>query len=63
MSTTPSLLPPISNDSMDGSSSGGGNPVLNVKMSPGYFDVEGKNGSGDNQPPPKKLVSDDIPVL
>lgn len=71
LSSAPSILPLVSAESMDSGndvSNHGGN-LLNVKMSPG-----GSNGNGsemdkigayvvDHQPPPKKLFSDDIPVL
>ncbi|KAL5964436.1 Cellular tumor antigen p53, partial [Taenia solium] len=70
--TPPSILPLVPTDTMinSGDGSGASGPLMNVKMSPG-----GGSGSGsgemegkmsfvvDHQPPPKKLFSDDIPVL
>ncbi|VUZ48376.1 unnamed protein product, partial [Hymenolepis diminuta] len=70
LSSAPSILPLVSTESIDSGNdvSNHGGSILNVKMSPG-----GSNGNGemdkmggyvvDHQPPPKKLFSDDIPVL
>ncbi|VDO04691.1 unnamed protein product [Rodentolepis nana] len=70
LSSAPSILPIVSTESMDSGNdvSNHGRSIMNMKMSPG-----GSNSNGemdkmggyvvDHQPPPKKLFSDDIPVL
>nr|CDS28156.1 tumor protein p63 [Hymenolepis microstoma] len=70
LSSAPSILPLVSTESMDSGNdvSNHGRSIMNMKMSPGGSNSNGEMDkmSGyvvDHQPPPKKLFSDDIPVL